>query len=366
MDALKKAHLYSFIAADKVSVSKFIEKWVSNLSDELLLIYCDMNKRNAIELQLSQGVLESLETDLDLNNYVKKLIEQNEKGLDNIFDYYPDVDLKTLEELSHKRLNEVSTYNYNWKYRHEWINKPIQNSSSMNLQEKDDPVAILTVQIFKPAAKEGERCKLNLDREYEVLSYHTLDVLRDSFFCISDFICEKDYSDNPKDDCSKTLTHDKGGFFLIENAFYCDTRHEGLSIQPIIQWTKEKNIGDFEVKSMHETKFSDLTIQLGFPYLYMHKENCEHLITFSDIRLLVPQLDDSGLNYPRCTAIGTSKMIRCQICNINYSKWLVMNNKRLPYTRFYFCRSCFKSFNYDVHGNKIGTFEAFPIMLDYN
>ena len=36
--------------------------------------------------------------------------------------------------------------------------------------------------------------------------------------------------------------------------------------------------------SMNTTKFEDLTIQLGKPYVFVHQGDCEHEITFVDAR----------------------------------------------------------------------------------
>ena len=35
---------------------------------------------------------------------------------------------------------------------------------------------------------------------------------------------------------------------------------------------------------MEETQWIDLNIQLGYPYLYNHVGNCEHLVIFQNIK----------------------------------------------------------------------------------
>ena len=37
-------------------------------------------------------------------------------------------------------------------------------------------------------------------------------------------------------------------------------------------------------KKMEETRFEDLTIKLGYPYVYAHQGNCEHIFIFRDLR----------------------------------------------------------------------------------
>ena len=35
---------------------------------------------------------------------------------------------------------------------------------------------------------------------------------------------------------------------------------------------------------MEDTKFSDLKVKVGYPYLYCHQGDCEHLVLITDIR----------------------------------------------------------------------------------
>ncbi len=43
-------------------------------------------------------------------------------------------------------------------------------------------------------------------------------------------------------------------------------------------------MGPFTTAKMEDTCFYHLTVKLGHPYLYMHQGDCEHVITFTDIR----------------------------------------------------------------------------------
>ena len=53
---------------------------------------------------------------------------------------------------------------------------------------------------------------------------------------------------------------------------------------------------------MEETKFEDLKIKLGYPYVYTHQGNCEHLLIFRDLRYAF---------YPYELSVFTSKYMRC-------------------------------------------------------
>ena len=52
----------------------------------------------------------------------------------------------------------------------------------------------------------------------------------------------------------------------------------------IIDWAKDNDLAIIESKKMEETQWIDLSIQLGYPYLYNHVGNCEHLVIFQNIK----------------------------------------------------------------------------------
>ena len=48
------------------------------------------------------------------------------------------------------------------------------------------------------------------------------------------------------------------------------------------------------------------------------------------------------------------------ICDVHISKWVTEDNERVPEDPFFFCDTCFRGFNYDEKGEKIGSFRAYP------
>ena len=58
----------------------------------------------------------------------------------------------------------------------------------------------------------------------------------------------------------------------------------------IMDWVKKEdryklpNLGIYSAEKMEETIFDDLDIRLGYPYVYCHQGNCEHLMIFRDLR----------------------------------------------------------------------------------
>ena len=132
-----------------------------------------------------------------------------------------------------------------------------------------------------------------------------------------------------------------------------------------MEWARspERGIGPFKTSRMEETKFSDLEIQLGYPYLYQHQGDCEHILVFSDIRLLKPYTDSIDANdYPKIVSTNRRTQVRCGLCNLNTAKWMTFDNKRLPENPFFFCETCFYSFNYDKDDNKVNSFKAYPYL----
>ena len=48
------------------------------------------------------------------------------------------------------------------------------------------------------------------------------------------------------------------------------------------------------------------------------------------------------------------------MCDVNISKWVTENNERVPEEPFFFCDVCYRGYNYDERGEKIGNFRAYP------
>ena len=48
-----------------------------------------------------------------------------------------------------------------------------------------------------------------------------------------------------------------------------------------------------------QTKFLDLDLHLGLPYVFMHQGGCEHLVVVEQIRLFHPGDEPRASNYPR-------------------------------------------------------------------
>jgi snRNA-activating protein complex subunit 3 len=248
-------------------------------------------------------------------------------------------------------------------------------------REGDKPSSIkllLVVQLW-PQPKKGE--KLKLETEILFKSDQCLTELRDRLKCQRDFANPMDLSDNPEQQFERVFRGDlfKSSMFLIENTFYNDLRdpnNRDLS-EPIIRWASDevtvvdednryvkvsRGIGPFDRAQMEKTIFEDLIIRLGYPYLYLHQGNCEHLFCISDIKYAQDNRRLRGVKFPFVVAPACGRKedtLKCYMCKIGPPHWYTRDNARLPVDPFFFCENCFKSFNYDKSKKKIGNFRAY-------
>ncbi|EPY78374.1 snRNA-activating protein complex subunit 3 [Camelus ferus] len=98
-----------------------------------------------------------------------------------------------------------------------------------------------------------------------VLGSQKLTELRDSICCVSDLQIGGEFSNTP------------------------DQAPEHISkVRTIIEWSEshDRGYGKFQTAKMEDFTFNDLYIKLGFPYLYCHQGDCEHVVVITDIRML--------------------------------------------------------------------------------
>ncbi|XP_042548875.1 snRNA-activating protein complex subunit 3 isoform X2 [Dipodomys spectabilis] len=124
-----------------------------------------------------------------------------------------------------------------------------------------------------------------------VLGSQKLTELRDSICCVSDLQIGGEFSNTP-DQAPEHISKDlyKSAFFYFEGTFYNDKRYpecRDLS-RTIIEWSEshDRGYGKLHTARMEDFTFNDLKIKLGFPYLYCHQGDCEHVIVITDIRLV--------------------------------------------------------------------------------
>ena len=59
----------------------------------------------------------------------------------------------------------------------------------------------------------------------------------------------------------------------------------------IIEWSRAENrietsprLDNFAMEDMASVKFEDLSLRIGYPYVFCHHNVCEHLMVFKDLR----------------------------------------------------------------------------------
>lgn len=254
--------------------------------------------------------------------------------------------------------------------RYRYIEHKIDNlDDSCDLVPLDE--ILITVRIYEPFSYkrgEGTSRKPRLSQEFVVLGRQNLTELRDKIFCHCQFGPFKDIS-NDFESIQKSETEqsekminkeDDFGFFFITNTFYNDYRSTKTDYtKEIREWMSRRDeIRPTEVKSMENVKFEDLNVRVGFPQLYRHYVNCEHVMTFTDIRLLAPDDSLKSTDYPLLRCVSSSKMTLCQVCGLIEATFVIKNSHVHIQDPVFLCRNCIISFHY-IDGKKVGTFQAF-------
>ncbi|KAK0164438.1 hypothetical protein PV328_003069 [Microctonus aethiopoides] len=281
-----------------------------------------------------------------------------------------NVNLQTLSCLKEKYSNDPKVYRPALKY---------QNETTVNYSQpiETDPKIIpgedilVYIRIYHPFRSQNHeipkrRMSVVLNHVIVMLGHQTLAELRDKIDCVSDLSCTIESSENPTEflDTNNRDTY-KSSFFYIENTFYNDTRHEESknNSEPIINWAKTRKLGPFHTEKMEDVRVDSLTVRFGYPWVFQHQGNCEHLITFSDARLVNCNDHSAVANYPRIFRARPVKNAYCLMCIERPIHWIVIGNDRLPHDPCHFCHQCFIRYNY-IDGKKIGTFKAYRYPRD--
>ncbi|KAG7459019.1 hypothetical protein MATL_G00226810 [Megalops atlanticus] len=221
---------------------------------------------------------------------------------------------------------------------------------------------ILSVNILYPVIFERFK-NVRPHQTFQVLGSQKLTQLRDAVCCVSDLQVSGEFSNTP-DMAPEFISKDhyKSAFFYFEGVFYNDLRYpecRDLS-QTILEWAKTHEFPTFHTAKMEDTTFNKLTIRIGYPYLYCHQGDCEHVVIFTDIRL--SHRDDclDQTLFPLLTHKHRVITRKCAVCHLYISRWITTNDQLAPMDPCLFCDVCFRMLHYDSQGNKIGDFLAYP------
>ncbi|KAM9792994.1 snRNA-activating protein complex subunit 3 [Neosynchiropus ocellatus] len=225
----------------------------------------------------------------------------------------------------------------------------------------DEGDVLLTVNVYHKGF--GEKFAIVRPHTcFLVMGSHTLTDLRDAICCVSDIQVCGEFSSTPDvapDFISKDLF--KSAFFFFEGVFYNDMRFpecQDISATTI-EWAKSHNFPEFQQAKMEDTRFLDLKVKVGYPYLYCHQGDCEHLVIITDVRLLHMNDCLDKQQYPLVIHKHRAVTQKCAVCYTFIGRWYTTKDQFAPSDPCIFCDKCFRMLHYDTEGNKLGTFEAF-------
>ena len=113
------------------------------------------------------------------------------------------------------------------------------------------------------------------------------------------------------------------------------------------------------VGDMSTTRFMDLQLHLGLPYVFIHQGSCEHLIIIEQIRLFHPGDDPRIVNYPRQVFRGGPRRLACSICSDKLARWITFNDEEAPSSPCMFCFECFFMLHYSERHEPLHKFNAY-------
>jgi snRNA-activating protein complex subunit 3 len=256
-----------------------------------------------------------------------------------------------------KKSSRLTKYN-----KHRYL-KPPDDNVPADLKPHQD--TFLSLRMYEPFkyidAVQSISAHPKFQQEFFVLGSQTLTELRDRIICPSNYGPFYDISECPDFERQMPPKSDGPGFFFVRNTFYNDTRNpNNMDYSFVVRnWAaKRAEIGEMHTADMQSTRFSELTFYAGYPMVYVHQGNCEHLFTVSDARLLSEQDSLVRANYPFLNSLSSSRSTFCNVCAFIEAKFMVTGSSSHMQDPTYLCGSCFKSFHY-VDGRKVGEFKAF-------
>lgn len=220
---------------------------------------------------------------------------------------------------------------------------------------------LLTIRFYEPFFYDRGSKNNNpkFAQEFQVVGSNLLTELRDKIYCQCNYGPFFDISENPFVPTPDLSTDP--GFFFITDTFYNDMRNPNNPdySKVLREWAEQKeDIGELKVEPMEHICIKNLKIKLGYPQVYRHYGNCEHLFTIASVRLLQSSDSLALKDYPQITMISNTKTVICGACGHILASVLIKNCKEHLNDPFFMCKTCFESYHY-VDGKKIGQFQAF-------
>jgi snRNA-activating protein complex subunit 3 len=240
---------------------------------------------------------------------------------------------------------------------------PAANEEDKDIEIHSD--CVITVRFYEPFKySPSMKNQPRFHQEYQVLGSNFLSELRDKFYCQCNFGPFFDVSNNPKVNITKHPEQPDPGFFYIHDTFYNDTRNEANPdySDVIIKWFKKFHyVRKFKKGVMHETKFEDLQIRIGYPCVYQHHGACEHIFCITGVDLIDNSDSLVSSHYPKLSYVSKRRAILCDICGQTDATFLITNCALHVKDPTRMCERCFLSFHYVDEELKTCEFQAYRI-----
>nr|CAX74665.1 snRNA-activating protein complex subunit 3 [Schistosoma japonicum]CAX74667.1 snRNA-activating protein complex subunit 3 [Schistosoma japonicum] len=367
----------SSIHSPKFRIGDLITKFSSCLPNEYnILKENEANNFFASELKniiTDPEIFEQLENDCSLENLY---FDGEFATLEGILKIIPsrkgdERELKTLTHLLKETeglSSRTSILTATQRIPRPFIDMSYRNSveESTEATEVNQDIFV-TVLVYRPFCLPNmDPCiqsrQLVITQRLVLLSKQNLTVLRDAIKCPQDKVWLGDCSE-ALDVPELHVSADKlytSSYFFIEGKFYDDLRNANSKSlgQEVIQWAKSKrelvSCGPFTSSPMESITLENLAVCIGKPYFFVHQGNCEHMIIFSDIRLVDRDSCQSESSFPMLTGRCSARILHCFACRRLACRWIVTECRTiLPVDPCPICDVCIRLLLYTADGKKI-------------
>ncbi|KAI6228935.1 Small nuclear RNA-activating complex polypeptide 3 [Aphelenchoides fujianensis] len=184
--------------------------------------------------------------------------------------------------------------------------------------------------------------------------------LREKIFCQADFWCGLEDTQDASDQSNYFMNRFPSAYMFIHDTFYIDQSHPNARdiTNTAREYMKRKQVfGEHHVKDLNTTKIIDLKLRLGHPYLFLHQGHCEHLMIFTDLRLMHVNDVQDLKDYP-VRLYDVIQPFSCCACKEENAAYVITESDRMAANPAYMCQTCFRSFHYDRH-TRVGNFTAY-------
>ncbi|XP_037950322.1 snRNA-activating protein complex subunit 3-like [Teleopsis dalmanni] len=340
-----------------ISIKEFLNEYTLKLKNDFIYSeensFPNFNMKKFMRNTVDDKGLEELEKLTDIEQLLQSCDEEANMGTESDSDFLSHqfyADFKATRDSSPFQRTAES-------YR--MLTIPYQKKRFQDHKYFNE--VIVTIRFYKP--KDYAK-KYVFEEEFQCLGSNLLCELRDKIKCI----CKKkrffDISDDPFAELPDTLSNP--AFFFITDTFYNDMRNPQTPdySKVILEWAKEaKGYENFElnVKNMQDTRFLDLSVSFGFPQLYMHHGNCEHVFVFSQLDILTPnKYNVDPKCYPLLVSYNTYNNRICPMCAKQNYTFIVENSNRQLHDLTPLCLDCLTGFHY-IDDIKQHNFNAYRV-----